>query len=157
MRISDLGEFPLIEHVAQIVAVERPDVIVGIGDDVAVLADREDEWLLAKVDIQVEGVHFLRDRITPRQLGRRALVINLSDIASAGGRPQYALVSLALPTDTEVAWVEELYRGLREEGDRFGVAVVGGYAYIADDWYGLRVVDVSTPADPTEVGFYDTP
>lgn len=126
MRVSDLGEFPLIDRVAQIVAVERPDVIVGIGDDVAVLDNQGDEWLLAKVDSQVEGVHFLRASIAPRQLGRRALAINLSDIAAIGGRPQYALVSLALPTDTEVAWVDELYRGLREEGDRFRVVVVGG-------------------------------
>jgi thiamine-monophosphate kinase len=132
MHISDLGEFPLIDRIARIVSVEREDVIVGIGDDVAVLdpgtghpAGGED-WLLAKVDSQVEGVHFLKDAISPRQLGRKALIINLSDIASIGGQPLYALVSLALPDDTEVAWVDELYRGLREEGDRFGVAVVGG-------------------------------
>jgi thiamine-monophosphate kinase len=127
MHISELGEFPLIDRIARIVSVEREDVIVGIGDDVAVLdAGGTENWLLAKVDCQVEGVHYLKDVISPRQLGRKALIINLSDIASIGGQPLYALVSLALPDDTEVAWVEELYRGLREEGDRFGVAVVGG-------------------------------
>ena len=126
MRISDLGEFPLIDRLADIVAVDRPDVIVGIGDDVAVLNAAGDDWLLAKVDIQVEGVHFLREAISPRQLGRKALAINLSDIAAAGGQPYYALVSLALPADTDVGWVDELYRGLRQEADRFGVAVVGG-------------------------------
>ncbi|MFW6135925.1 MAG: thiamine-phosphate kinase [Chloroflexota bacterium] len=125
MHISELGEFPLIDRVAEIVAVERADVLVGIGDDVAVLADGE-ELILATVDSQVEGVHFLRHVTTPRQLGRRALAINLSDIAAMGGRPQYALVSLALPSDTDVAWVEELYRGLREEGDRSGTAIIGG-------------------------------
>ena len=125
MQISDLGEFPLIDRIARIASVERDDVIVGIGDDVAVL-DAGEDWLLAKVDSQVEGVHFLKDAISPRQLGRKALIINLSDIASIGGQPLYALVSLALPGDTEVAWVDELYHGLREEGDRFGVAVVGG-------------------------------
>ncbi len=126
MRVSDLGEFPLIERVEQIIAAERPDVIVGIGDDVAVLAGADDEFLLATVDSQVEYVHFLRHGITAHQLGRRALAINLSDIAAMGGKPEYALVSLALPTDTEVAWVEDLYRGLREEADRYGVVVVGG-------------------------------
>ena len=125
MRISDIGEFPLIDRVARIASIERPDVIVGIGDDVAVLADGE-ELILATIDSQVEGVHFLRDVISPLQLGRRALAINLSDIAAMGGRPQYALVSLALPSDTEVDWVEDLYRGLREEGNRFQTAVVGG-------------------------------
>lgn len=125
MRISDIGEFPLIDRVARIASSQRPDVIVGIGDDVAVLADGE-ELILATVDSQVEGIHFLRDVISPRQLGRRALAINLSDIAAMGGRPQYALVSLALPSETEVGWVEDLYRGLREEGDRFQTAIVGG-------------------------------
>jgi thiamine-monophosphate kinase len=132
MRISELGEFPLIDRIARIASVEREDVIVGIGDDVAVLdpggvptAGGED-WILAKVDCQVEGVHYLKEVISPRQIGRRALVINLSDIASIGGQPLYALVSLALPDDTEVAWVDELYHGLREEGDRYGVVVVGG-------------------------------
>ena len=126
MQISELGEFPLIERLEQIVAAERADVLVGIGDDVAVLNEREGELLLATVDSQVEQVHFLGQQITPRQLGRRALAINLSDIAAMGGTPRYALVSLALPTDTQVAWVEDLYRGLREEGDRYGVVVVGG-------------------------------
>lgn len=125
MRISEVGEFPLIDRVAKIVSVERPDIVLGIGDDVAVLADGEG-LILATVDSQVEDVHFLRELITPRQLGRRALAISLSDIAAMGGQPQYALVSLALPSDTDVAWVEEVYRGLREEGDRFGTAIVGG-------------------------------
>lgn len=126
MHISDLGEFPLIERLEGIIATERSDIIIGIGDDVAVLADTDEEFLLATVDSQVEHVHFLRHEINPHQLGRRALAINLSDIAAMGGRPQVALVSLALPADTEVAWMEDLYRGLREEADRYGTAVVGG-------------------------------
>jgi thiamine-monophosphate kinase len=126
MRISELGEFPLIDRVEQIAKADRPDIVVGIGDDVAVLEDRGDEFILATVDSQVENIHFLRDRITPRQLGQRALAVNLSDIAAMGGVPEYALVSLALPKETEVAWVEELYRGMREEAERAGVAVVGG-------------------------------
>jgi thiamine-monophosphate kinase len=126
MHISQLGEFPLIDRIAQIAAVEREDVIVGIGDDVAVLEGSGSDWFLAKVDSQVEGVHYLKDAITPRQLGRKALAVNLSDIAAIGGQPLYALVSLALADDTEVAWVDELYRGLRQEGDRYGVVVVGG-------------------------------
>ena len=126
MRVSELGEFPLIDRIAGIAAINRPDIIVGIGDDVAVLETQEEGWLLAKVDSQVEGVHFRRETISPFHLGRRSLAINLSDIAAAGGRPQFALVSLALPPSIEVGWVDELYRGLREEGERYGVAIVGG-------------------------------
>lgn len=126
MRISELGEFALIDRVAGIVSVERDDILVGIGDDVAVLDYSSEELLLAKVDIQVEGVHFLPGTISAHDLGRKALAINLSDIAAAGGWAYHALVSLALPDETDVAWVEDLYRGLRHEGDRYGVAVVGG-------------------------------
>ncbi len=126
MRISELGEFPLIDRVERIIATEHPDVVVGIGDDVAVLSCEGDELILATVDSQVEDVHFLRHHITPRQLGRRALAINVSDIAATGGRPTVALVSLALPADTDVDWVDELYRGMREETDHSGLAIAGG-------------------------------
>ncbi len=126
MQIKDVGEFPLIARLQQIIETERPDVLVGIGDDVAVLSVQGDELLLATMDIQVEGVHFLRHLTTPEQLGRRALAINLSDIAAMGGRPQFALVSLALPVETELDWAERLYQGLRTEADRYGTAIVGG-------------------------------
>lgn len=126
MRIADLGEFALIERVRQIVAAERDDVIVGIGDDTAVLRGPGGDLLLATVDAHVEYTHFLPYLTTPAQLGRRALVVNLSDIAAMGGWPQFALVSLVLPPHTDVRWVEELYRGMRAEADRFGVLIVGG-------------------------------
>lgn len=126
MRIADIGEFALIERLHGLVAVERPDVIVGIGDDVAVLSVDGDQWLLATVDCQVEDVHFLRRAITPAQLGRRALAINLSDLAAMGGYPLFALVSLGLPDSLDVLWVEELYHGLGHEARQHGVAIVGG-------------------------------
>ena len=126
MRLSDIGEFALIERLAKIVGSERPGVLVGIGDDTAVLEGFGEALLLATVDAQVETVHFLREAIAPEQLGRRALVVNLSDIAAMGGRPVVALVSLVLPPEMEVAWLEQLYRGLREEASRWGVVVVGG-------------------------------
>ncbi len=128
MRIADLGEFPLIHRLERIVASDQDhaDVLIGPGDDVAVLDVQGGNLLLATIDIQVEGIHFLPQLITPEQLGRRALAINLSDIAAMGGQPTFALVSLALPLDTEVDWVERLYRGMRTEADQYGVAIVGG-------------------------------
>lgn len=134
MKIEQLGEFGLIERIRAALPAPGPNVIVGIGDDVAVLrastkvsaeAGTENLWL-ATCDVQVEGAHFLRDAITPRNLGRKSLAINLSDIASAGGVPRYALVSLGLPGGLEVEFVDELYAGLREEGSEFGVDIVGG-------------------------------
>ena len=126
MKISELGEFGLIERIRAAIPAAGPDVIIGIGDDVAVLrADAQSVWL-ATCDVQVEGAHFLRGAIAPRSLGRKALAINLSDIASAGGTPRFALVSLGLPGDLETEFIDELYAGLREEGSAFGVDIVGG-------------------------------
>jgi len=126
VQISNLGEFGLIEHIRSQIAGNGPGVVVGIGDDVAVLKPPGGRFLLATCDIQVEGVHFLRDRITPYQLGRKAVAINVSDIAAKGGDPRQLLISLALPSDTPVDYVDELYRGLQGEAGRVGATIVGG-------------------------------
>jgi len=126
MKVSELGEFGLIERIAQRLPPYLDDVRVGVGDDVAVLKLDPETYQLATCDIQVEGIHFLRQWITPYQLGRRAAAINLSDIAAKGGVPQHFLISLALPPDTEVRWVDALYDGLREEASRYGADIVGG-------------------------------
>jgi hypothetical protein len=122
MQIDALGEFGLIERIQRALPAPGPDVLFGIGDDVAVLrAGTERAWL-ATCDVQMEGAHFLRDAITPRDLGRKALAINLSDIAAAGGTPHFALVSLGLPQDLPVEFVDGLYAGLRAEAEDFGVS-----------------------------------
>ncbi len=140
MKISDLGEFPLIDRVSRRIPPYREDVAVGAGgDDVAVLRLNDHTYQLATCDIQVEGAHFLRDSITAYQLGRKAAAINLSDIAAKGGTPQHFLVSLALPPHTEVGWVDALYDGLTEEASRYGADIVGGNMSKTD---GPIVVDV---------------
>ncbi len=129
MRVQDIGEFGLIERIAALMrrsAEADRGVVLGIGDDTAVLDIGGPRLLLATIDIQVEGRHFRRERIDPRRLGRRTAAINLSDIGAMGGAPRWALVSLALPPELEVAWVEELYRGLAAELGRFEAVVVGG-------------------------------
>ncbi len=129
MRIRDLGEFGLIDRISRRLPPPGEGVVVGIGDDVAVLRLGRDDTrslLLATCDIQVEDVHFLRSRITPQQLGRKVVAINVSDIAAMGGLPRYLLVSLVLPKETEVAFVDGLYEGMQEECARWGVTIVGG-------------------------------
>ena len=111
MRISELGEFGLIARIAEMVGQPDKDVVVGIGDDAAVVRTGGEKYLVATCDIQVEGVHFLRGKITPHQLGRKAVAINVSDIASMGGIPRQLWVSLVLPQDAEVEYVDALYQG----------------------------------------------
>ncbi len=125
MRIREIGEFGLIDRIARSLPPPGEGVIVGIGDDVAVLQS-SDRHILATCDIQVEGVHFLREKISPYQLGRKAVAINVSDIAAMGGLPRYLLVSLVLPKETEVEFVDGLYAGMQEECSRWGAEIVGG-------------------------------
>ncbi len=126
MKIADLGEFGLIDMLAGIVPRGGPEhrVLIGIGDDAAVW-EGDGATILATTDALVEGVHF-RPGTPWRELGWKALAVNLSDIAAMGGVPQYALVNLSLPGQTEVEQAAQLYRGLAELAGRYGVAVVGG-------------------------------
>ncbi len=128
MRVGDVGEFGLIERLARRIGGHGADVVVGAGDDTAVVRPpgSSGRYLLLTCDIQVEGVHFVLGSIDPFRLGRRLAAINLSDIAAMGGMPQHFLLSLALPRDTDVQFLESLYDGLREEALPFAAGVVGG-------------------------------
>jgi thiamine-monophosphate kinase len=132
MKVSELGQFGLIDILAKMVRESRDNKISswsnlldGIGDDCAVWKGNTANQL-AKVDCQVEGIHFTFDLITWEELGWKSLAVNLSDIASMGGIPRYALVSLGLPLNTEVENVIKLYEGLLKLAKRSGTAVVGG-------------------------------
>jgi thiamine-monophosphate kinase len=127
MKVSEIGEFGLIELLAEIAGTSHAcqPVIIGIGDDAA--AWQGDASIqLATTDTLVQGVHFHSETTTWRELGWKALAVNLSDIAAMGGCPRYALVSLGLSGDTPVEQVSDLYEGMVELARQFDVAIVGG-------------------------------
>jgi thiamine-monophosphate kinase len=129
--VSKLGEFPLIERLAKRLAAggvqpARGEVRVGIGDDAAVLRVPEGSELVATIDALVEEVHFRRDWSKPEDLGWKALAVNVSDLGVMGARPLGALITLALPKDTPVRWVDRFYAGLSECGAAYGCPVAGG-------------------------------
>jgi len=126
MKVSELGEFGLIDLLAKIAPQGGPEhrMLVGIGDDAAAWRG-DDSIVLATTDAMVEGVHFTKG--TPWwELGWKALAVNLSDIAAMGGVPGQALVNLSLPGATEVDDVAQLYRGVAELANQHKVAIVGG-------------------------------
>src|SRR5512136_1507351 len=132
MKVSELGQFGLIDLVAKMVQEARDDqaeswqnLLAGIGDDCAVWRGEASNQL-AKVDCQVQGVHFNLDIISWEDLGWKSLAVNLSDIAAMGGIPRYALISLGLPLNTQVEDVVSLYRGILRLAKSSGTAVVGG-------------------------------
>ena len=126
MKISEYGEFNLIEKITKDVIYDSRRVVVGIGDDTAAERVSPDHLLLSTCDALVDGVHFLFNKISPRQLGRKSVAVNLSDIAAMGGRPTSILITLALPKNTSVNWVEDLYIGIKEMCSLYKVNIMGG-------------------------------
>ncbi|GAC1312501.1 MAG: thiamine-phosphate kinase [Ktedonobacteraceae bacterium] len=123
--IAELGEFGLIARLTAGFP-QSSHVLLGIGDDAAVLDISGEELLVTTCDAQVEDTHFRLRSIHPHDLGRRVLAVNLSDIAAMGARPRFALVSLLLPPTLDAAILDGIYAGLREEAAQFDVAIVGG-------------------------------
>ena len=119
------GEFELIDLVTRATPGDGEGVVLGPGDDAAVLAPRAGEELVATVDAVVEGVHF-DAAFRPEDVGWKALAVNLSDLAAMGARPLWALVALAFPRDTAAARVRGVARGLGACARAHRIAVVGG-------------------------------
>jgi len=125
MKLSDLGEDRLLEQLLGPLSLKKA-VATAPGDDCAVvkIPDRS-RLLVLKTDCVVEGVHFLRGT-NALDVGWKAMMRPLSDFAATSAVPQFALITLIVPKETEVTWMKELYRGLRRAAKRFGVSIVGG-------------------------------
>lgn len=121
MKISETG---IIERFFRDLGAKRPDVLLGIGDDAALLAVPGGEELVLTTDSLVEGVHFLPG-MNPESLGTRSLAVNLSDIAAMGAQPAWALLSLVLPQADE-SWLEGFACGFGASARAHGLALVGG-------------------------------
>src|SRR5213593_2890324 len=119
------GEFAFIDWLRRRTPTD-PRVLVGPGDDTAVLDWPAGPGLLVTTDMLLEGSCFRLAEAGPRLVGRKAMAVNLSDIAAMAGRPFAAVVSVGLPRQGGRALAEELYLGLLELADAFATAVVGG-------------------------------
>lgn len=129
MHIKDIGgEFALIDQLKKITTQSHPDLIVGIGDDAAVIrsAPEPAPYVLVTTDILVEGRHFNSQWSTPEQIGIKAAECNISDIAAMGGSPTWMFISLVLNKNIDVRWVQALYSGIFSSCQRHGAIVSGG-------------------------------
>ena len=138
MKVSEIGEFGLIAMITSVInkssaknSTARRNLLLGIGDDAAAWKTAN-SIQLATTDILVEGIHFYLDYTNWRDLGWKALAVNISDIASMGGMPEYALVSLSLPGFIEVADILSLYKGMLQIANEHGIAICGGNISSAD-------------------------
>jgi thiamine-monophosphate kinase len=116
-----MGEFEIIARYFTRVSSD-PDVVLGVGDDAAVIA--VDGLMAVTVDTLIPGVHF-PDGMAPHLTGYRLMAVNLSDLAAMGARPRWCTLALTLPEPDEL-WLDGFSRGLFELAERFGVSLVGG-------------------------------
>lgn len=124
--VADVGERRLIERIRARIPPSPPFVIVGIGDDAAVVEPERNRLEVLTTDCLVEGVHFDRTFVAPADIGHKALAVNLSDLAAMGAAPRVALLSLILPPALPVASVEALVDGMVALAARSRVSIVGG-------------------------------
>jgi len=139
MRIFEIGEFGLIAKIAALIESKSnkninpwKNLLIGIGDDAAAWKAKDGIELIT-TDILVEGTHFRLSYTGWYDLGWKSIAINISDIYAMGGRPQYALVSLAMPGLREIENVLEMYEGMIDVCNRYDIAIAGGNISASDN------------------------
>ncbi len=125
MNLEKIGEFGLIKRIRNWIKTSNPDVIRGIGDDVAIV-EMGRKVMMITTDILIEGIHFNMSWIDPYRLGKKSLAVNLSDIAAMGGIPKYFLISIGIPKRLPISFISLFYRSLRREARRFKIDLIGG-------------------------------
>lgn len=138
MQPSPSGEFAFIDWLRGRTPAAQ-GVVVGPGDDTAVVACSAGAHLIT-TDMLLDGSCFLLEQAGGRRVGRKAMAVNLSDIAAMAGEPLFAVVSVGLPRQGGRALAEELYAGLREAADAFDTAIVGGDT---NSWDGPLAINVT--------------
>jgi len=125
MKLSQLGELALLEHLKKRFEKTSKKIIVGIGDDTAVIKPIQKNLLLT-TDMMVEGIHFDRMFITPYQLGFKLIAINVSDIYAMGGIPNYILLNIAASKKTDTNVIEQFLDGVKNAQRRYNATLIGG-------------------------------
>jgi len=143
--ISKLGEFGLIQRFISKLSQKKTRIVVGPGDDCAVIKTGSSSSLLCTTDMLIEGVHFRRDWMTPRQIGAKAIRVNLSDIAAMGGVARYALISLGLPARTTLKEADQLFEGMSKTLESVGGTIIGGDVNASQKW----VINVTLLGEPS--------
>jgi len=135
------GENAVIGLVERLCGAANERVVVGFGDDAALIRMQSDLLTIVTTDALVEGVHFRLDLTDAYSLGWKSAAVNLSDVAAMGGRPTWCFVSIAVP-DIEMSFVEDLYRGIVDMVERFGGHVIGGDTNRSEDRIFINVAQL---------------
>ncbi|WP_010662854.1 thiamine-phosphate kinase [Marinilabilia salmonicolor] len=126
MKLSEIGEFGFIDRFSGKFSALNKNEEYGIGDDCAIMSLDDQYNQIVTTDLLIEDIHFLRSAITPFDLGYKALAVNLSDIAAMGGTPTASFLSIALPAETEVEYMDQVMEGYRSLSEKYQVPLLGG-------------------------------
>ncbi len=126
MKLKDIGEFGLIEKLSRGCLIRPENIIKAIGDDAAVFLTEPGSATLVTTDLLVERIHFLRNATKGYSLGHKSLAVNLSDIAAMGGTPKEVFISIAIPEDCPIEFIEDMYDGIKTLAAKYKVNVLGG-------------------------------
>jgi len=126
MKLSEIGEFGFIDRFSGKFSTLNKNEQYGIGDDCAIMPLNDMYEQIVTTDLLIEDIHFLRSEITPFDLGYKALAVNLSDIAAMGGKPTASFLSIAIPADTDVEYMDQVMEGYHNLSEKYQVPLLGG-------------------------------
>jgi len=126
MNLKEIGEFGFIKKISRGCLIRPDNIIKAIGDDAAAFMTEPEKLTLITTDLLVERIHFLRAVISGFELGYKSLAVNLSDIAAMGGTAREVFVSIAIPDDCHLDYLEAIYNGIKKLAARYDVNVLGG-------------------------------
>ena len=124
--LKDIGEREAIKKILSHLPTDSPDLMVGPGDDAAVIKVSNDLAYIVTCDAIASGIHFREKWCKPEEIGYKLLATNISDITAMGGIPKFALLTLAAPGNTPIEYIERISRGISSLAKETGIAVIGG-------------------------------
>lgn len=126
MNLKEIGEFGFIKKISRGCLIRPENIVKAIGDDAAAFKPDAGQLSLITTDLLVERIHFLRDATSGFDLGYKSLAVNLSDIAAMGGTAREAFVSIAIPENCPMDYLEDIYRGMKDLAAKYQVNILGG-------------------------------
>lgn len=126
MKLNEIGEFGFIKSFENKFDAFIKGSDKGIGDDCAIITKNNDEVFVATTDLLIEDIHFLKSEISAKELGYKSLAVNLSDIAAMGAKPLYSFLSIGIPADTDVDFLDGFMEGYYELSNKYQIPLMGG-------------------------------
>ncbi len=126
MCLNKIGEFGFIERLSHHFDNMLGDDTIGIGDDCAVIPINETEVYVVTTDMLIEDTHFIKDKISATELGHKSLAVNLSDIAAMGAEPKFSFLSLGIPNNMPIKYLDDFMDGYKTLSAKYNTPLMGG-------------------------------